>query len=98
MADCRVTCITKPHPHSAHEHITHIGGPDGGQGKPWKITREEAVRLIDSKIHTFFVLDPQTKKRGVVGVVRPADGRPPFLRTHADGTWNDNLLALMQCV
>lgn len=28
-----------------------------------------------------------------VGVVRPA-GRPPYLRTHADNTWNDNLLAL----
>ncbi len=30
MADILVTCITKPHPQSAHEHVTYIGGPDGG--------------------------------------------------------------------
>ena len=98
MSDYRVTCITKPHPNSPHEHITHIGGPDGIQGKIWKITREEAIRLIDSKTHTFHVKDPKTGKQSAVGVVRPTDGRAPFLRTHADGVWNDNLLSLMQCV
>lgn len=97
MADCQVTCITKPHVQSAHEHITHIGGPDGGQGSPWKISREEAIRFIDSNTHSFYVVDPKTKKRANVAVVRPADGRAPFLRTHADGTWNDNLLSLKQC-
>ena len=30
MADVRVTCITKPHPQSPHEHITHLGNPQGG--------------------------------------------------------------------
>lgn len=25
MADVQVTCITKPHPQSPHEHITHLG-------------------------------------------------------------------------
>jgi hypothetical protein len=24
-------------------------------------------------------------------------GRHPFLRTHADGKWNDNLLAQQEC-
>jgi hypothetical protein len=43
------------------------------------------------------VVDPKTKKRANVAVVRPTDGRAPFLRTHADGTWNDNLLSLKQC-
>ena len=28
-----------------------------------------------------------------VGVVHPQYG-PPYLRTHADGVWTDNLLAL----
>jgi hypothetical protein len=96
MADYRVTCITKPHPSSSHEHITHIGGPEGS-GRSWKITREEAIRLIDSRTHTFHVIDTRTQKRAEVGVVRPTDGRAPFLRTHADGYWNDNLLSLMQC-
>jgi hypothetical protein len=43
------------------------------------------------------VIDTRTQKRAEVGVVRPTDGRAPFLRTHADGYWNDNLLSLMQC-
>jgi hypothetical protein len=29
-------------------------------------------------------------------VVHPA-GRAPYVRTHADGDWNDNLLSLNQC-
>lgn len=97
MADYRVTCITKPHSQSTHEHITHIGGSDGGQGSPWKISREDAIWWIDSKTHTFYVLDPKTLKRANVAVVRPTDGRAPFLQTHADGVWNNNLLSLPQC-
>lgn len=97
MAEFRVTCITKPQPHSPHEHITHIGGPGNGAGERWKLTREEAIRHIESKTHRFYVLDPRTGKRAEIGVVHPTDGRQPFLRTHADGQWNDNLLSLSQC-
>jgi len=42
------------------------------------------------------VLDPYTGKRSNVGVVYPAE-RAPFVQTHADGDWNDNLLSLNQC-
>jgi hypothetical protein len=42
------------------------------------------------------VIDPYTGKRSDVGVVRVA-GRNPYLRTHADGDWNNNLLSLDQC-
>ena len=45
---------------------------------------------------TFFVIDPRNGKRADVGVVRPA-GRAAYLRTHADGDWNDNLLFLDHC-
>ena len=92
MPDVRVTCITKPNVNSSHEHITHLGNPQA----PWKWTREEVIRSIDSKTNTFFVLDPATGKRSEVGVVRPA-GRNAYLRTHADGDWNNNLLSLNQC-
>jgi len=92
MADVKVTCIDKPHPLSPHEHITHLGNPRVG----WKWTREEVIRSIDAGTNTFFVIDPYTGKRSDVGVVRPA-GRPPYVRTHADGDWNDNLLSLSQC-
>jgi len=44
----------------------------------------------------FFVVDPNNGKRSNVGVVREAS-RAPFLRTYADGDWNNNLLSLDQC-
>jgi hypothetical protein len=92
MSDVQVTCITKPHPQSPHEHITHIGNPRAN----WKLTREQAIAAIDARQYNFYVVDPYNGKRSDVGVVRPA-GRAPYLRTHADGDWNDNLLSLNQC-
>ena len=92
MADVQVACITKPHPQSPHEHITHLGNPAGN----WKWTRQQVIASIDSKNNTFFVVDPRNGKRADIAVVRPA-GRPAYLRTHADGDWNDNLLSLNQC-
>lgn len=53
MADVQVTCITKPHPQSPPEHITHLGNPAVG----WKWTREEVIASIDAKANTFFVID-----------------------------------------
>jgi hypothetical protein len=54
------------------------------------------IRSIEAKTNTFFVIDPNNGKRSEVGVVRPA-GRAPYVKTHADGDWNDNLLSLNQC-
>jgi uncharacterized protein DUF3892 len=92
MADVQVTCITKPHPLSPHEHISHLGNPQAG----WEWTREQVIASIEAGTNTFYVQDKKTGKRADVGVVRPA-GRAPYVRTHADGYWNDNLLALDQC-
>jgi hypothetical protein len=92
MADVQVTCISKPHPLSSHEHITHLGNPAMG----WKWTREQVIASIDAQTNTFFVIDPNNGRRANVGVIRPV-GRPPYLRTYADGDWNDNLLSLNQC-
>lgn len=91
MADCRITCIVKPHPQSPHEHITHVGNPP-----EWIWTRENVVASIDAGTNTFYVLDPGTGKRADVAVVRES-GKAPYLRTHADGYYNDNLLSLSQC-
>lgn len=91
MADVQVTCIIKPNPQSPHEHITHLGNPP-----IWRWTREQVIASIDAKTNTFFVRDPHSGKRADVGVVREA-GKVPYLRTYADGTWNNNLLSLNQC-
>jgi len=92
MADAQVTCITKPHPQSPHEHITHLGNPKAN----WVWTRDQVIASIDANTNTFYVVDPTNGKRADVGVIREA-GKAPFLRTHADGQWNNNLLALNQC-
>ena len=92
MADVQVTCIIKPQPNSPHEHITHLGNPAGN----WIWTREHVIKSIDEKSNTFYVLDPANRKRAEVGVVRET-GKAPYLRTYADGQWNNNLLSLNQC-
>jgi uncharacterized protein DUF3892 len=90
MADARVTCINKPNRDSQHEHITHLGGAN------WKWTREQVIVSIENRTNTFFVIDA-AGHRSEVGVVDPGNGRPKYLRTYADGDWNNNLLALPEC-
>lgn len=94
MKEFQVSCITKSPPDSAtHQHITHIGGIGGGA---WRLTKASAIRRIESKEEAFFTVDASTGKKVYIGVVREA-GNEPYLRTYADGTWNNNLLALPLC-
>ena len=92
MADFQITCITKPDRASRHEHITYIGNITGN----WKLTREDAIRRIDAQTDSFYTVDKSTGARIYIAVVRE-QGKAPFLRTHADGKWNDNLLAQAEC-
>lgn len=92
MAEYQVTCINKPDRNSRHEHITHIGNTLNN----WRMTRELAIAQIDGKINSFYTVDRVSGKRAYIGVVREA-GKAPYLRTYADGVWNDNLLALVEC-
>jgi hypothetical protein len=87
MADVRVTCVNKQPRNNPHEGITHLGGAN------WRWTRQQVVDSIKAKTNTFFTLEGG--KRADVGVVEGPNG--PFVRTHADGQWNDNLLALPEC-
>ncbi len=93
MNEFEVTCVNKPNRQSTHEHITHIGNTAGN----WRLTREEAIRRIEAKQEAFHTLDPTTRKRVYIGVVRGDGNKAPYLRTHADGKWHDNLLALAEC-
>ena len=93
MKEYEVTCINKPDRSNIHEHITHIGNAAG----QWRITRELAVRKIDAGQETFYTIDKSTGKKMYVGVVRGDGNKAPYLRTHADRKWNDNLLAQLEC-
>jgi hypothetical protein len=87
MADVQVTCITKPNRNSPHESITHLGGSN------WYWTRQQVITSIEAKTNTFYTMVGGT--RANVAVVEGANGK--YVRTHADGKWNDNLLALPEC-
>lgn len=88
MADLQVTCINKPDRMNSHEHITHLGGIR------WRLTRDEVIRRIEGRTDTFYTL--VGSKRADVGV-RREPGKLPYVQTHADGYWNNNLLALTEC-
>jgi hypothetical protein len=85
MADARVTCIIKQS--NAYEGITHLGGPG------WRWAREQVIASIEAKTNSFYTL--VNGKRAEVGVVNGPTSK--YVRTYADGTWNDNLLSLPEC-
>ena len=87
MSDLQITCINKQPRANPHEGITHLGGAG------WKWTRQQVVAFINQRTHTFFTR--VNGKRAEVGVVEGPNG--PYVRTYADGVWNDNLLALPEC-
>lgn len=87
MADVQVTCINKQPRNNTHEGITHLGGFG------WRWTRSQVIQSIEAKTNTFY-----TKvggNRAEIGVVNGLNGK--YVRTYADGKWNDNLLALPEC-
>jgi hypothetical protein len=88
MADVQVTCVNKQPRQNTHEGITHLGGSG------WRWTRQEVINSINAKTNTFYTM--VGGKRANVAVVNSTYGQ--YVRTHADGLWNDNLLALLECV
>ena len=87
MADVRVTCINKQPRQNPYEGITHLGGHN------WRWTRGEVIESIRNKTNSFHT--QVSGNRGDIGVVDGPNG--PYLRTYADGQWNDNLLSLPEC-
>lgn len=87
MADVQVTCINKLPRDNTHEGITHLGGSG------WRWTRQQVIDSIEAKTNTFYTY--VAGNRGNIGVVNGPNGK--YLRTYADGKWNDNLLSLPEC-
>lgn len=87
MADVQVTCINKQPRTDPYEGITHLGGLE------WRWTRQQVINSINDKTNTFYT--KVNGNRSNIGVVNRATGS--YLRTYADGEWNDNLLALNEC-
>jgi hypothetical protein len=94
MTDYRIDCINKPDRNSAHEHITHAGGPKPDGSGRWKETVPKIVGFIENKDHRFYTKEGDAS--AWVGVRTSAAGNK-FIQTYADGVWKDNLLALKEC-
>ena len=87
MADIHVTCINKQPRQNPYEGITYLGNSTG------KWTRQQVINWIESGTHTFYTL--VSANRGNIGEVDGPNGK--YVRTYADGKWNDNLLSLAEC-
>lgn len=87
MADIEIICINKVPRENKHEGITHLGSVHG------KSPRADIISWIETGTHSFYTL--VGGRRGNIGVVNGPNGK--YVRTHADGTYNDNLLALPEC-
>ena len=94
MADYQIDCINKPDRDSAHERITHVGGPQPSGSGRWKDTVPNVIKMIEGKAHRFYTRDGG--KIAWVGVRTSAAGNK-YIQTHADGVWNNNLLAQREC-
>ena len=87
MANLQVTCITRQTHPNPHEGITHLGGVN------WYWTKDQVIQSIERQVHAFY-----THVNGVsawIGVVNGQNGK--YLKTYADGNYNDNLLSLPAC-
>lgn len=87
MADVQVTCVNKQPRQDPYHGITHLGGGS------WRWTRQQVIDSINAGINTFYTL--KDGQHSEVAVVDGPNGQ--YLRTRANGKWNDNLLALNEC-
>lgn len=78
--------------HADHEHISSVQWRNLQTGATGESTRPAVVSWLDESNANQAVV-ANGASWVYVGVVRPGN-RPAYLRTHADGKWSDNLLAL----
>jgi hypothetical protein len=73
---------------SRHEHISSVRWKNPDNRTSGQTTREEMVRWVRGGGAAYVCGNHHLARVALV------NAEPPYLRTHADGDWNDNLLAL----
>ena len=79
---------------TTHQHIVQLWWTSPSSGESRNNSRSEIVAWIEDQALGAYVQD-FFGHRSPVAVVTPTYGEK-YLRTHADGVWTDNLLALPQ--
>ena len=93
MREVQIHCINKTNRTCADDRIHHVGGINA-DGSRWKLSEDEAIAAIKDGRWTFWA----TCKEGTVRVVIAKNGQSrEFLKTEADGSQPDTLLALPEC-
>lgn len=95
MAIVRVDCINKTNRSSAHERIHSLGGPQPHGSGRWKMSQQDVIKAIESRLHSFYVERPPGH-RVSLSVAVSAQGNK-YVKTTADGEQPDNLLSLPEC-
>jgi len=72
-----------------HEHIAEVRWVNPASGARGQSTRAAMVAFLRKPGSRAYVTDGHRTVE--VGVV---EATPPYIKTHADGVWTDNLLAL----
>ena len=73
---------------AGHQHVTAVRWRNPSTGACGNSTRTEMVKWIQNGGKVYLRYGKADVKVSVV------KANPPYLRSHADGTWNDNLLTL----
>ncbi|WP_322515028.1 DUF3892 domain-containing protein [Rhodopseudomonas palustris] len=89
---CQIKCIRKSDRFNPHERITHVGGYEDA---PWRITQEEAIRLLEAREWRFWVKPLHGDAVWVTVAVSRFGNK--YLKTEADGEQPNNLLSLPEC-
>jgi ribosomal protein S8E len=76
---------------SGHEYITDYKWRNLQSGETGESNKPAMVEWVDKPANHAYVGSGVNQSEA--GVVRPQYGQP-YLRTYADGVWNNNLLAL----
>ncbi len=87
----QITCINKDDRYDPYERITHIGGYGS---KRWKVSQQEAIKMIERGEWRFYV---SVNGRSVWVIVAESRFGNKYLKTEADGDEPNNLLSLPEC-
>lgn len=92
----RITCINKDNGdhYDSHEAIESLGWVNEQTNASGKWTRLQMVSFIEEGNNAYV---KNTLGKTAYLAVRVSRVGNKFVQTHADGVWNNNLLALPEC-